>query len=73
MINIEAVQFTGYNSYVEINDWMKECGDISALAGENRYETPAMLIHSVKGLLVAFPGDYVCRQNGGVFFVLREE
>lgn len=65
---IEAAQFTGLDSYLEIVGWMKGCGDTHALADEVRYSTPLMLLQTLEGTMAANPGDWIIRGVQGEFY-----
>jgi hypothetical protein len=70
---IEAMQFTGLDSYLEIAAWMKASGDTSALAGEVEYRTPIMLVHTLEGTVAANPGDYIIRGVKGEFYPCKPD
>ena len=72
-VEIEAMKFTGLDSYLEIADWMKACGDTHALADEIRYETPIMLIHTLEGTMSASPGDWIIRGVKGEFYPCKPD
>ena len=50
---IEAIQFNGLDSYLEIAEWMKICNATK----EVRYATPIMLIQTLEGTMAANPTD----------------
>lgn len=58
---IEAMQFNGLESYLDIVVWMRDCGDTCALAGEVKYSTPLMLLQTMEGTAAASPGDWIIR------------
>jgi len=68
---IEAMQFTGLDSYLAIFDWMKASG--STVADEVRYETPLMLIPTLEGLMAASPGDWVIKGVQGEFYPCKPD
>ena len=70
---IEAVRFTGIDSYLDIVAWMKESGDTHALAGEVHYTTPLMLIHTLEGTMAADPGDWIIRGVKGEFYPCKPD
>lgn len=72
-VEIEAMRFDGIDSYLAIVDWMKASGDTYATAGEVRYETPLMLIHTMEGLMAANPGDWIIRGVRGEFYPIKPE
>lgn len=72
-VTIEAQQFTGLDSYLEIVEWMKACGDTHALANEVRFETPIMLLHTLEGTMAANPGDWIIRGVAGEFYPCKPD
>jgi hypothetical protein len=71
---IEAVQFTGPDSYLEILDWMKTSGNAHALlAGETASSTPRMLVHTLEGTMAADPGDWIIRGVKGEFYPCKPD
>lgn len=70
---IEAKQFAGLDSYLEIVEWMKDCGDTHALAGEIRYSTPIMLLLTLEGTMAANPGDWIIRGVKGEFYPCKPD
>lgn len=70
---IEAVQFNCMEDYLKIVDWMKACGDTSALAGEVRYSTPLMLFQTLEGTMAANPGDWIIRGVQGEFYPCKPD
>lgn len=70
-VEIEAMQFTDLDSYLDIVAWMKGSGDTHALADEVRYETPIMLLHTLEGTMAASPGDWIIRGVKGEFYPCR--
>ncbi len=70
---IEAMQFTGLDSYLVIVDWMKRVGDTYALAGEVRFSTPIMLLQTLEGTMSASPGDWIIRGVGGEFYPCKPD
>ena len=66
-VEIQAMRFTGLDSYLEIVGWMKASGDTWALANEVRYSTPIMLIQTLEGTMSASPGDWIIRGVRGEF------
>ncbi len=60
---IEAMQFNDVDSYLKIADWMKECGDTSALAGEAQYMTNVMLFPGIGGYTFVRKGEWVMRDK----------
>lgn len=64
--DVQAMQFNGLDDYLRIVQWMKDCGDTYALAGEVHYTTPIMLLQTPEGTKAANPGDWIVRgANGG--------
>ena len=61
----KSMQFTGFDSFFQIVQWMKDCGDTCAQAGEVQYHTPIMLIHTGAGTAAANPGDWIVRGEHG--------
>lgn len=72
-VEIEAMQFTGLDSYLAILEWMKDCGDTHALANEVRYETPIMLLYTLEGTMAANPGDWIIRGVQGEFYPCKPD
>jgi hypothetical protein len=72
-VEIEAKQFTGLDSYMDIVDWMKASGDTHALANEIRYSTPIMLIQTLEGTMSASPGDWIIRGVKGEFYPCKPD
>lgn len=70
---IAAMQFNGLADYLEIVDWMKECGDTHALANEVYYSTPEMAIQTLEGRMSARPGDWIIRGVHGEFYPCKPE
>jgi hypothetical protein len=70
---IEAMRFTGLDSYLAIVDWMKASGDTHALAGEVRYTTPIMLVQTLEGAMAANPGDWIIRGVKGEFYPCKPD
>lgn len=70
---IEAVQFNGLTSYLEIVEWMKSSGDINALANEVRYSEPLMLIQTLEGTMAANPGDWIIRGVRNEFYPCKPD
>lgn len=72
-IEIQAMRFTGLDTYMGIVDWMKACGDTHALANEVRYSTPIMLIQTLEGTMSAQPGDWIIRGVKGEFYPCKPD
>ncbi|MHC5936170.1 hypothetical protein [Nostoc sp.] len=72
-ITIEAIQFNGLDSYLEIVRWMKACGDTSALADEVKYSMPVMLIQTLEGTMAANPSDWIIRGIKNDFYPCKNE
>lgn len=72
-VEVEAVQFTGLDSYLYIVDWMKASGDTNALAGEVQYRTPIMLVQTLEGTMAANPGDWIIRGVKGEFYPCKPD
>ena len=70
---IEAQRFTDVHSYLAIVQWMKSCGDTSALADEVRYSTPIMTIQTLEGTMAANPGDWIIRGVNGEFYPCKPD
>ncbi|WP_433078928.1 hypothetical protein ACQP1P_38730 [Dactylosporangium sp. CA-052675] len=70
---IEAVQFTGLDSYLSIVEWMKSVGDTHALANEVRFSTPIMLLQTLEGTMAANPGDWIIRGVQGEFYPCKPD
>jgi hypothetical protein len=65
---IEAMQFNGLISYLEIIEWMKSHGDTNALANEVKYSEPLMLIQTLEGTMAANSGDWIIRGVKNEFY-----
>ncbi|MBN3993860.1 MAG: hypothetical protein HWQ36_26100 [Nostoc sp. NMS2] len=70
---IEAIQFNGLTSYLEIVEWMKSCGDTFALAGELKYSMPIMLLQTLEGTMAANPGDWIIRGVANEFYPCKPD
>lgn len=70
---IEAMLFTGMDSYFEIVTWMKESGDTFALADEVEYRHPLMLIKAPEGTMAANPGDWIIRGVQSEFYPCKPD
>ncbi len=70
---IEAMKFGGMDGYLEIVEWMKRCGDTSALANEVRYSTPIMLLQTLEGTMAANPGDWIIRGTKNEFYPCKPD
>jgi hypothetical protein len=70
---IEAVQFTGLDSYLVICEWMKASGDTHALANEVLFTTPIMLLRTLEGTMAADPGDWIIRGVKGEFYPCKPD
>lgn len=82
-VEIEAVQFTGLDSYVAICQWAREHGIVSdsdkgavstpSLEELFRFETPIMLIRTLEGTMAASPGDWIIRGVEGEFYPCKPD
>ena len=63
-----AIQFNGFDDYLRIVEWMRECGHTAA--EECRYSTPEMSIQTSTGTMSARPGDWIKREGEG--FVVQK-
>ena len=70
---IEAMQFNGLTSYLEIVEWMKSSGDTNALANEVRYSEPLMLLQTLVGTMAANPGDWIIRGVKNEFYPCKPD
>lgn len=68
LTHFEAMYFDGtIPCYQRILQWMKDCGDTNALAGEVIYSTPMMRWPGALGFKAANRGDWIVK-NGGQGF-----
>ena len=67
---IEAMQFNNADSYCKIATWMKECGGISAEAGEVQYMTNVILFPGVNGYSFVRKGEWLMRNEKNEFTVV---
>lgn len=70
---IEAMQFSGLDSYLAIMEWMKARGDTYALADEVTYTTPIMLIQTLEGTMAASPDDWIIKGVKGEFYPCKPD
>jgi len=68
---IDAVQFNGLDSYLEIVDWARVSGLTNYEGFE--YRTPIMIIPTLEGAMSASPGDWVIRGVKGEFYPCKPD
>lgn len=68
---IEARQFTGLDSYLEIVEWAKESGLTNAEAFA--YRTPIMLLPTLEGTMAANVGDWIIKGVKGEFYPCKPD
>lgn len=69
---IEAIQFNGIDSYLDIVDWAKASGNTSGSEGFE-YRTPIMIIPTLEGAMAASPGDWIIKGVKGEFYPCKPD
>jgi hypothetical protein len=82
-VEIEAIQFTGLDSYMAICRWAREHGIKSdgdegvpstpSLEELFRFETPIMLVRTLEGTMAAYAGDWIIRGVKGEFYPCKPD
>ncbi|WP_200929903.1 hypothetical protein [Nostoc piscinale] len=70
---VEAMQFNGMDSYLKIVEWMKACGDTTAMADEIKYSHPIMLIQTLEGTMAANPTDWIIKGVKNEFYPCKND
>jgi hypothetical protein len=78
---IEAMQFTGFDSYMAICDWARPHlenpeGNTLSLEESFRFEggkSPLMLVRTLEGTMAANPGDWIIRGVKDEFYPVQDE
>jgi len=66
---IEAIQFNGFEDYLQIVDWMQA----SSSTYEQGYSTPEMWVQTLEGRMSARPGDWIIKGVAGEFYPCKPD
>ena len=73
-VEIEAMQFTDLDSYLNIVAWW-QAQNTGTLSAEEMFEfrTPLMLVNTLEGTMAANPGDWIIRGVQGEFYPCKPD